>query len=442
MITSSDKLERKMRPFKKYIPMLMALIAMTTSAFAADGDDESRYNEELNERDWDALRDFINSKRAIDVEACSLTVSGDVRFEWRHMTERRKNKNKRGGSAFNKFKNLPISRNDFDIEFNLRFDYVCDRAWAGAHVQYDNSAGVDDNDLPCKVDPQGYHGSGHCDDLCLKRAIIGYNIFTCDETRLDIEIGRRNLYSVFDSKVQFLSRFDGILLKYVTESEALGEWYTYLASFIVDEKKNHFGFVGETGLLDIRESGWDLKYSLIHWPKWGKNRCLVRNPRGFKFINSQVTTAYHIKKDDLPCWMPHQPAKLYAAVLYNHYPVKPPRRAYCNKRYPLAWYVGFTMGEVVNEGDWAFDIQYQWVGATSIPDEDVSGIGRGNVLGESFTVKGIGNTNFKGLRTEFLYALTDNLSLDVIWEFSRQIDKHIGGVHHYSKFEVEAIYAF
>lgn len=439
--------------------MLMALLAMTTSAFAADAHDESNYNEQLNERDWDALRDFINSKRAIDVEACSLVVSGDVRFEWRHMTESQSTKNKgrrilRGANAYNRIKNIPISRNDFDIEFNLRFDYVCDRAWAGAHIQYDNSAGVDDNEKSCCVDPEGYHGSGNCDDLCLKRAIIGYNVFTCDETRLDIEIGRRNLYSAFDSKVQFLSRFDGILLKYETESEALGEWYTYLASFVVDEKKNHFGFVGETGLLDIAESGWDLKYSLIHWPKWGKTRCrkdckdkgdkihLVRNPRGFKFINSQVTTAYHIKKDDLPCWMPYQPAKVYGAVVYNHYPVRPPKKADSHKRHPFAWYVGFTMGEVVNEGDWAFDIQYQWVGATSIPDDDVSGIGRGNVLGESFTERGRGNTNFKGLRTEFLYALTDNLSIDTIWEFSRQIDKNIGGRHHYSKFEVEAIYAF
>ncbi|MCE5315767.1 MAG: hypothetical protein LLG04_00190, partial [Parachlamydia sp.] len=85
----------------------------------------------------------------------------------------------------------------------------------------------------------------------------------------------------------------------------------------------------------------------------------------------------------------------------------------------------------------------QVVQAFAIPDGDVSGIGRGNVLDESvtgFTARG--NTNFEGWRFEGLYAITDNLTLDTIIEFSREYDKKIGGTHRYSKLELETIYAF
>ena len=53
-----------------------------------------------------------------------------------------------------------------------------------------------------------------------------------------------------------------------------------------------------------------------------------------------------------------------------------------------------------------------------------------------------GNTNFIGYRFEFLYAITDNLSIDAIYEFSNEEDRRIGGRHHYNDFELEAIYAF
>src|SRR5262249_24374879 len=137
--------------------------------------DGSRFAEELNERDFDALKDFLRTKRLQNVEETGedkLVISGNVRTEWRFLAERQNGEQLRGGGAVNRA-GIPISKNDFDIEFNLRFDYVTKRTWAVAHVQYDNSAGVDDEDLPCRGDPrrndpEGYHGSGECDDICLK----------------------------------------------------------------------------------------------------------------------------------------------------------------------------------------------------------------------------------------------------------------------------------
>jgi hypothetical protein len=106
--------------------------------------------------------------------------------------------------------------------------------------------------------------------------------------------------------------------------------------------------------------------------------------------------------------------------------------------------VGALVGEVVKEGDWSFEIRYEYVQAFAMPDEDCSGICNGNVRNTSITQRGTsrGNTNYKGWRFEGLYALTDNITLDSQLEWSHVVDGHIGGSHDYSKFELEAIYAF
>jgi hypothetical protein len=479
----------------KYLLTLMVTLGVVFSAYA---DPEGSKLDDLNERDWQALYDYIKERRSTDLEekTCNLTISGDVRTEWRSLQEKQCGKKLRGRGSYDQRKNLPIGRNDFDIEFRLRFDYVCGNSWAVAQLQFDNSAGVDDNDIPCNIekeievvgkdgkktkkkincgDPEGFHGSGFCDDLCLKKCYWGYNIYSCEESRLDIEVGRRNLYDIFDSRVQFLSRFDGVFLKYSSAFETIGNWYWSVAGFVVDERVNHFAWVTEIGFLNIMDTGLDLKYSFIDWRKNGRNRCFktcpkgsenlpgscdfvpcsVNNPVGFKFLISQWTLAYHVD----PALLCDRPAMFYGAFLWNHdshgryitnYPdcnngvcckTSDKRRKIHGQN--LAGYAGVLVGEVIGEGDWALDIRWEYVQAFAMPDDDMGGIGRGNVRSTSVTQNGArGNTNYQGWRIEGLYGLTDNLSLDTIVEFSRQIDKKIGGSHRYSKFELEAIYAF
>jgi len=445
------KMEKNMKFMRYLLPLAMAASFVSTHAFATLDQDGSRFLEELNTRDFDALKEFVNSKRTIDVaeKSCNLVISGDVRSQWRHICEKIRGNKVRGGNANDPVTEAPISRNDFDVMFNLRFDYSCERAWAVAHLLYDNSAGVDDNGHPGRattttvnnglgvgsqsVDPEGYHGSGHGDDLSLRKAYFGYNICCDGNTRFDVEIGRRNLYNVFDSQVQFLSRFDGILLDYRSKWECVADWYWKLAGFLVDERVNHFGWATEFGLTNICDTNIDFKYSFIDWRKNGRNRFGERNPAGFKFLNSQFTLCYHLDPE-LIC----APAKLYGAFLINHNG----HRSH-NKNKNKGWYVGFTVGEVLQECDWAVDFQYQVVQANAVPDGDVSGIGRGNTLNESMTSNvRRGNTNYKGWKIEALYALTDNLSVDTSFEWSRSDNDNIGGRHHYSQFEIEAIYAF
>ena len=449
--------------FKKIL--LLGLIFGSVAA-AAQEQDSTRFDEELNERDFDALRDYLKRKRSVQIsdnDVSNLTISGDVRSEWRHLNETCCGRAVRGGGN-------RASKNDFDIEFNLRFDYICERTWAVAHVRYDNSAGVDDNDHPCsdgingceeikalckkskrncitcreqadlcRADPEGFHGSGRCNDLCLKKAYFGYNFCKTDADRFYMELGRRGqLYNVFDSNIEFLSRLDGIFLKYERTNNTFGNWYIQGAGFVVDEKRNHFAWAMETGWLNVADQNFDLKYSFIDWEKHGDNRCHVHNPRGFRFLNSQWLIAYH-----LDCSYLTVPAKLYAAFLCNHAAKKLHFERCRSKLANLGWYAGILIGKVVKEGDWAVEVQYQVVQAQAVPDDDCAGICRGNVLDESFTSCSLrGNTNFEGWRVEGLYAITDNLTLDTIYEKSRAYDANIGGRHKYSKFELEAIYAF
>lgn len=454
-----------MKCFKYLIPFILALSCRSAITFAdapKNNPTPSRYSEELAERETEMVNEFLEARKEASLEKnapvetdpvaenqekiCNLIISGDVRTEWRHLTERTKHTSIRPRRAKKHHDQLPLSRNDFDFEFNLRFEYTCERSWAVAHLQFDNSGGVDDNGRSCKEDPEGFHGSGESNDIDLKRAYWGYNIFTCDDTRLDIEIGRRRLYDVFDSEIEFFSRFDGILLKYNSNLENISDYYLKLAAFIIDERVNHFGYVGEFGFLNIYDTGIDFKYSFIYWNKYGKNRCGFHNPEGFKFQISQWILKYHFNPD----FFCGYPAEIYSGFLYNHdrhythFSEKElkKKKEKAGKNENRGWYIGFLIGEVVKAGDWSIDIEYQYVEANAIPDDDVSGIGRGNFIGSSFTETGRGNANYKGWRFEGLYALTDNLSLNPIIEFTRAANKKIGGLHHYSKFELEAIYAF
>jgi Putative porin len=439
-----------MKPIKHLLLFLFVALLVTPPAHSAcdsdcdydydrcDNGSVSQFDQDLDERDWDALYDYINTKRTINVQekSCNLTISGDVRAQWKRKCEEdmygriwRDNKGTIGEPDYKYF-----GKNKYNMEFNLRFDYVCDRAWAVAHLQFDNSGGVC-SDHHRKRDPEGMHGSGSGCDIDLKKAYIGYNLCCDGCTRFDIEVGRRRLYQVFDSNVQFLSRFDGFLLKYDSCCECLGDWYIHGAGFIVDSRTDHYAWVIEGGVYDVCNTGVDVKYSFVDWTKSGKNICRVKDAIGSRFRNSQFTVYYHFNPEYL-C----MPAKAFAAVLWNHDAYVPDHEPKAN----VAWYAGFTIGEVVYEGDWAFNVQYQWVEARAVPDDDVSGIGNGNCYNNSFTEVGIGNTNYKGWRLEALYAFTDNISFDMRAEWSRAIEQndYFGGKHGFSQVRLEAIYAF
>lgn len=412
-----------------------------------DRGDISRYDNALNSKDWEELYDFVNAKRRypISEKFPNFSIAGDIRFDWRNNSEKTyvdelgRSIYITGGKGKDS-NDVKISRNDFDVVFNLYFDYQCGRTWAVAQLEFDNSAGIDyyDNGIKSDYDDDGLFGSGFCCDICLQRAYMGYNLCSNCDTSFDIEIGRRRLYHIFDSEVQFLSRFDGILLRYTSHWNCVGDFYAYLGGFLIDERSNHFGWATEIGLYDICNTGVDLKYSFIDWCKYGENRRFKRNPHGTDFMISQVTSYYHICPDML-----FVPAKLYGAFLINHGGesfMAGNGEKISNDN--MGWYAGVRFGDVCRRGDWGLDLQYQYVQVLAVPDPDVSGIGRGNWFDERVSAVGRGNTNYKGFRIEGLYAITDNIAVNARFEESRQIAKEYGGTHRFSQFRLETIYAF
>ncbi len=493
--------------FAKIFVLFLTLVGFTITPVHAQRGQETAFERDLNTRDDHPLREFVESKENIDVKqkASNLEISGDVRFEWRSIHEkgvtlieddssysssegsehfRQKYRGLRGGHYVGS-SGVPISYNDFDVEFNLKFQYTFKDAWAMAHLQFDNTAGIRGrNDCFGNYpvfDSSGHSiafflprdsrfalkGSGEGNMVNLKRAYIGYNILTNDKQRLDIEVGRRKLNDIFDSEVQFTSRFDGMLLKYASTIPDIADWYLNGGPFVIDENVNHFGYAFEIGLVNIYDSGLTLRYNFIDWTKWGHNRCFIRNPLGARFRNSEVTFSYIIHP---VIFCKETSCEFYGGFLINQAAKKTVFSR--GKKENLAWYAGIYLGKVRKAKDWSMDLEYIVVKAQAVPEADVGSIGRDNILNEAFfdivdeTLSDYysnyesedlysfpsshlvgyfprrGNTNFTGWRFEGLYALTDNLTLDITYECSRQYDKHIGGRHRYSSFEIETIYAF
>ena len=96
-------------------------------------------------RDFDPLREYVNSKRSeCGIEKLNnLTISGDVRTAWAHITEKYKGCQLRGSNGMIvpeancpgsiEFNN-PLDA--FEITCNLYIDYVYDRAWCVSWIGF------------------------------------------------------------------------------------------------------------------------------------------------------------------------------------------------------------------------------------------------------------------------------------------------------------------
>ncbi|MFA5250041.1 MAG: hypothetical protein WC371_01360 [Parachlamydiales bacterium] len=394
--------------------------------FSADlGNDEDRGKEENT--DMEALKRWLRDKRLITLKESggNLSLSGEVRVEMQ-AAEETKNKIRqrgRGGAT-----EVPLTA--FDCEVNIMLDYRSGRTWGAVKLEYDNAMG---------------QVNGTTNRIALERAYLGGRIVDGDTFTFDLELGRRYLGDVFDSKIEFNSLFDGILVKFSKASRAVGSFYCNLGAFLVNENFYHFGYVLELGLLNIGSSGLYTKFSLVDWKKKYSE---PRQSDSFKFLVSQMIFGYQKVVSKY-----RKLLKVYLAGLWN--PLARPNdlthKSYAN----LGGYLGVSLGEVVKRGDWALDLNYQVLGAQTVPDFDVGGIGRGNSAGIGFYSTGnyglgdqttnstcVGNGNYKGLIFEALYAVTSNLTVLNDLEFSSNLKKKIGPKMYFFQYKIEFIYAF
>ncbi len=449
-----------MKFWKYLLPCALAACSYTASmqAIGLGGQEiPNDYSTTKEERETDlrALTDFVKSKGQVSLQekGGAMMLSGDVRTEWDYMHATTHGKRQRGKKTSRLFYpgemtkgtfHEPISRNEFNIEANLIFDYRADRSWAKIQLQFDNPAGIRENRV--QVDSLDKHerhkfknvmwGSGKLSNIALRKAYMGYTVLEMGTSRFDVEIGRRRLIDVFDSKVEFHNIYDGITLKYANSFEGIADIQAKVAGFVIDYTVNHFGWVGELDFLNLADEGVDFKYSFIHWNKNGVNRLNHHHPHGNRYNISQWLLAYNLSPDLL-----HYKSQIYGAYLHNHAAVS--THVTHHHKNANAWYAGFRMGEVKKQNDWAFDASYQWVNAQAIPESDVSGIGRDNPRAISmYRIRSGGFANYKGYEFNGLYALTDNLTFNAIFQRVHQCSASVGGKHRSYMIELAAIYAF
>ncbi len=428
---------------KRFLLLLSLFISTTTLQVFAQSPDLTPEKPDADSRDMDALKRWLQDKRMVTMKEIGgdLSLSGEVRTEFQVNSEEKNGEQLRGNGGLR-----PMFA--WDVEFNLMLDYRTERSWAAIKLEYDNDMG---------------QRSGTMNKIRLEKAYLGGRLVAGDTFTLDSEIGRRNLSNVYDSKIEFGAVFDGGLFRLSKAFPEIGDYYINVGSFIINDRSNHYGFVGEIGALRIANVGLNMKYSLIDWYRPGSesekgNTSLedaLTNLR-YRFLVSQFSSSYQF----YPQWMGKKLVKFYGAALINHLALADPLAKVGVEGQPFGkqnwgWYTGVSLGLVKKKFDWALDANFQWVQAQAVPSYDSNGIGRGNAddvglytmkndgTGGATTLKtATGKGNYYGFSIDGTYAFTDNLVINPNYQCSWTLDKNIGPNLIYKQFELEFIYAF
>ncbi len=410
----------------KYIkPLtLLSTFLAISSLFAADGDPGE-------DREMAALRQWIMSKRMVTVKerGGNFAISGDVRAEFDATNEVRNGVNQRGRNSANPL----IPFDDYAVKASLMYDYRTDFTWVTIKMKYDNAAGSI---------------TGTTNRISLDRAFLGFRIFEGANYTGDMEVGRRKLGYTFDSKIQYKAIMDGILLKFDSTSDRFGDFYAYAGPFVVNDQINQYGYVAETGLLSMFDTGF---YSKLSWIDWNtaSQRTSVQD-QVFRFQNIQSLWGYKFVPTII---LPKKVTAIYAAFLNNLAAEGVEQTHYQKENW--AWYAGVAVGEVRQKGDWAMEWNYQWVQAQSIIAFDMDGIGRGNAPGQGFyatnnngtgtpttSATAVGQNNFRGWQFELIYLISNTITIDQTFKMTSTLNKNIGPNIHYKQYSLEFIYAF
>jgi len=406
------------------LPLFLLTLPIAASA------DTIEAGRDIEDSDIQALREWINTKRQVSLKEIGgdLSISGEARTEFQSTWERRNGKSQRGSDVLAK---LPAR--GFDVEFNLMLDYRTDRTWASIKIEFDNDAGV---------------FSGTLNSLALERAYWGVRVINGDLYTIDVEAGRRYMTSIFDSRVQFGSFFDGLLFRYDHSIENVGDLYLHAGAFVINDRKDQFGYIGELGLLNVAGTGFYSKYSLIDWDTKDYSDEVLDSR--FRFLVSQFTNGYRFRIESIK-----KIGLVYSAFLWNHKAKRLPITD--NKRANWGLYFGLSVGQLLKQWDWAVDANYQVVAAQAFPDFDASGIGLGNADRSGFYTEFIrkldpedprtrktagGTTNYRGFSLAFDLLLTDKLDMQHSYVQSISLDTDIGSFRQYRQYELEFIYSW
>lgn len=454
--------------FTKYL-LLSSLSMLTCSVFADLT--QNGINEEVDDEQFRAVRHYIESKRDVSIlqKGGKLKIGGDVKVDYTHQHQvldgqRVEGKGLGGDRNLMGSKEMNLPAQMLNVEASLSFDYRNDKSFANVLIRMANHGGLDTTNFSDVVVLSGT-GSGQSrldaknnysptkNKLDLARAYIGYNLWEDDSYKLVGNVGRQRLYDLFDSRVMFVNRFDGVVFKYTGAFEGVGHAHATAGAFLISDRVNHYGKVAEVGLNHIADSGLGLKYAFIDWSngqysdgsnsgfgddsgnKYVTNNAYQYLNEAFRYAVSQILATYELPSE----WTSDYKVKLYGAFLHNH-KAHGMRDFYTQHDHDgknnNAWYAGLTVGRIARPGDWVFDACYQYVRAQAVPDFDsFGGAGRGNLT----SVWGVldrsqGNTNYKGIQAKFAYLLTADLLVKLNAAHSEAADAHLSSINSLARY--------
>jgi hypothetical protein len=428
--------------------------ALAVLAAPLSGAEESAQKAGPNSAQAVILQEWLADNFAVKLKnkGGQLQLAGAIAVEGAGVSEKINGNQMRGECGPCEKPNYP-----FTVGFTLNGSYKAPRSWAVFYLNFGNDMGIK---------------PGQTDGISLDRAFFGYAFIDNGDQRLELNLGRRFIGDIFNSSIQFDSQLDGLDVKYADVIPKVGDFYIQGAVFLVNQLTNHWAWAAEAGLLNVAETGLYMQLSFIDWYKGGKtdleletsigveDMFAVHNPR-YRFMNLQPQIGYEFQ---IPLWGKERDINFYGAVSYNFLarPLtiqnsgKPEPYSFCNEccdcccppkcvnipRAPWAGYVGVTIGDLGEPGDFLCDLHYEYVQAQSVPEFDLAGIGLGNCQKNDLYASGMGVTNYQGVAFKALYQITPHITAQTSLVYSQTIDNGIACPVEYAKGKLGFTYAF
>lgn len=414
------------------------------------------------------IRRYVDAKRNISIKdkGGSVKIGGEVKVTANKVNQKLDGQQVQGkgqGADRNLYGNeTNIPGTFYEVEAALSLEYRNDKSFANILMRMANHAGIDGTNYSDLTKLSKNGGQNSLDrksnfapsknKLDLARAYIGHELYEQDSHKIVGNVGRQRLYDLFDSRVMFVNRFDGIAFKYTGAFEGIGHAHATAGAFMISDRVNQIGTVLELGLNKVADSNFGVKYSIIDWAKGGNKPYsdgtkdgddYQNNPgnnslgnylnEACRYIVSQAQVTYDVPEE----YSYGQNLKLYAAYLFNHkaYGMKNFYDDNKDRKNNRAWYAGFTLGKIAMPGDWLLDANYQYVLPQSVPDFDsLGGAGRGNLTG----VWGVldhsqGNNNFKGVMVKGVYCLSPEILLKLTGVHTNAADTHLSSKNNLTR---------
>lgn len=446
--------------------VMAASMLQPVAMFAADYDLGSL----SDSRNMKSLREYVDSQRNISIfqKGGSLLIAGDVRFDMNYVQE------KRGGINLNN-SGLSIHGVDYreypslsyDAKASLSLKYSAQKSFADILLKASHNTGWDSENytvssgaIPFDYDSYKPTKSG----FKLEKAVFGTDLINNESQSLSVELGRQRLYDLFDSRITFMQKFEGVALKYKNVFEGVARLHATLGGIVISDRAHHYGFAGELGLGQIADTPFGLKYAHYKISKNGNysdgspaDSTTTRSSykyydKAYNYSVSHLLAYYDTSLD----YMVSAPLKLYAAYAYNHDAVA--RTEFGSKKKPHAAYGGFTVGDVKAPGSGYLDVIYQYVQAESVPELDNCGAyyGMNQTHIPNVVTPTAGYTNFKGFAINGGYLATKEILVSAKFVALDEVDagfsnSTVGGTLGYEattsaldfkKFEAEVAYIF